>query len=151
MTSITITTIVVVALLTGIVFGLAWLAYSSCLKVYKLEVDQGKHDNEILKKYHSKNKSKLGLVGTICSYLALTILAGLFVVGIVYKARGENLSINNQTVLVIKSDSMSGYYDEELNREYKSLEYKDLQFDIGDICVNHYFLSKKHFFNSKST
>lgn len=134
MNSITIITIVVVALLTGIVFGLAWLAYSSCLKAYKVEVNQGKHDEEILKEYHSK-KNKTGLVGTIFSYLALTALVGLFAVGIVYKARGENLSIGNQTALVIKSGSMSDYYNDELKEKYKSLEYKDLQFDIGDVCV----------------
>ena len=134
MTSITIITIVVVALLTAIVFGLAWLGYSSCIKAYRVETNAGKHDEEILKEYHSKKK-KSGLVGIICSYLALTALAGLFVVGIVYKARGENLSINNQTVLVIKSGSMSDYYNKELAEEYKELEYKTLQFDIGDICV----------------
>ena len=134
MTSITIITIVVVALLTAIVFGLAWLGYSSCIKAYRVETEAGKHDEEILKEYHSKKK-KSGLVGIICSYLALTALFGLFVVGVVYKARGENLSINNQTVLVIKSGSMSDYYNEKLANEYKILEYKDLQFDIGDICV----------------
>ena len=49
MTSITIITIVVVALLTVIIFGLAWLGWSSCIKSYKMEVDQGKHDNAIFK------------------------------------------------------------------------------------------------------
>ena len=131
MTSITIITIVVVALLTGIIFGLAWLAYNSCIKAYKAEVDQGKHDEEISKEYHSKKKS--GLVGSIISYLALTLLAGLFTIGVVYKARGENLAINNQTVLVIKSGSMADYYDDELANEY--IEYPIYHFDVGDICV----------------
>ena len=134
MTSITIITIVVVALLTVIIFGLAWLGWSSCIKSYKMEVDQGKHDDAILKEYHSK-KNKSGLVGIICSYLALTVLAGLFITGVAYKARGENLAIGNQTVLVIKSGSMSDYYNKELAEEYKELEYKNLQFDVGDICV----------------
>ena len=134
MTSITIISIVVVALLTGIIFGLAWLGYSSCIKAYRIETEAGKHDEEILKEYHSKKK-KSGLVGVISSYLALAILFGLFSIGIVYKAQGENLSINNQTVLVIKSGSMSDYYSEELASEYKSLGYKDLQFGVGDVCV----------------
>ena len=68
MTSITIITIVVVALLTIIIFGLAWLGWSSCIKSYKMEVDQGKHDNAILKDYHSKKKNKLELIGIICSF-----------------------------------------------------------------------------------
>ena len=136
MKSITIITIVVVALLTIIIFALAWLSYSSCIKSYRLEVNHGKHDKEIYKEYcNKKNKCKKGLVGIICSYLTLIALTSLFVVGIVYKARGENLSINNQVVLVIKSGSMSDYYDEELANEYKLLEYQDLQFDVGDICV----------------
>lgn len=132
MTSITIITIVVVALLTVIIFGLAWLGYSSCIKAYKVETDAGKHDEEILKEYHSKKK-KSGLVGIICSYLALTALFGLFCVGVAYKASGENFSINNQTVLVIKSGSMSDYFDEKLAEEYK--EYPTYHFDVGDICV----------------
>ena len=71
MASITIITIVVVALLTVIIFGLAWLGWSSCIKSYKMEVDQGKHDNAILKDYHSKKKNKLELIGIICSYLII--------------------------------------------------------------------------------
>ena len=133
MTSITIITIVVVALLTIIIFGLAWLGWNSCVKSYRMEVEAGKYDKEILKEYHSKKKS--GLVGGIISYLALTLLAGLFAVGVVYKVRGENLAFNNQTVLVIKSGSMSDYYNDERANEYKLLKYEDLQFDIGDICV----------------
>jgi len=134
MASITIITIVVVALLTVIIFGLAWLGWSSCLKSYRMEAYQGKHDKEILKEYHSK-KNKSGLIGIICSYLALSILAGLFITGIVYKARGENLEFNNQTVLVIKSGSMSDYYDEDLANEYQAFGYKEYHFDVGDICV----------------
>ena len=114
MTSITIITIVVVALLTVIIFGLAWLGWSSCIKSYKMEVDQGKHDNTILKDYHSKKKNKLELIGIICSYLIITILAGLFITGAVYRAQGENLAIGNQTALVIKTGSMSDYYNQEV-------------------------------------
>ena len=132
MTSITIITIVVVALLTVIIFGLAWLGYSSCIKAYRVETEAGKHDEEILKEYHSK-KNKSGLVGIICSYLALTVLAGLFVTGVVYKAQGENLAIGNQTALVIKTGSMSDYYDKDLADKHP--EYKISQFDIGDICI----------------
>ena len=133
MTSITIITIVVVVLLTIIIFGLAWLGWSSCIKSYKMEVDQGKHDNAILKDYHSKKKNKLELIGIICSYLTIIILAGLFITGAVYRAQGENLAVGNQTALVIKTGSMSDYYNKELADEHP--EYKASQFDIGDICI----------------
>ena len=134
MNSITIITIVVIALLTVIIFGLTWLGYSSCLKAYKLEVSQGKHDSEIFKHYHDKKKkNKGGLIGIICSYLVLIALSGLFVTGIIYKANGQNFNINNQTALVIKSGSMSGYYDETIAEKYNY--DTSLQFDIGDICI----------------
>lgn len=133
MNSITIITIVVVALLTVIIFGLAWLAYSSCIKAYKLEVNHGKHDDEIRKEYCIKNKKRKGLVGIISSYLVLSCLLGLFITGIVYKSRGENLSINGQTALVIKSGSMSDFYDNRIAETYNN--DRSLQFDIGDVCL----------------
>ena len=131
MNSITIITIVVVALLTLIIFGLSWLAYSSCLKAYNLEVNFGKHDEELKKEYHTKKRG--GLLGLICSWVVLSALLGLFVTGVVYKASGENFTINNQTVLVIKSGSMSEFYDEDIAAKYNNDTH--LQFDIGDICV----------------
>lgn len=132
MASITIIAIVVVALLTLVIFGLTWVAYSSCIRAYKLEVSHGKHDEEIYKEYHSK-KTRRGLGGLISSYLVLSLLFGLFTIGIVYKARGENLSFNNQTVLVIKSGSMSNFYDDEIANKYNN--DRSLQFDVGDICL----------------
>ena len=135
MNTIAIITVVVVVLLTTLIFGLVWLGYKSCLKIYKIEVDQGKHDEAILKEYHAK-KSKRGLIGIIVSYVVLSLLAGLFITGVVYKARGENLSIKNQVALVIKSESMSDYYNDEYKTKCESNLYDStLQFDIGDICV----------------
>ena len=136
MNSITIITIVVVVLLTVVIFGLTWLAYSSCIKSYKLEVAQGKHDELIVNEYRIKKKSISNLIGLICSYLVLSVLLSLFITGVVYKASGENLALNNKTVLVIKSESMAEYYNDELSLQYKELGYNaDYQFDIGDICV----------------
>ena len=134
MNSITIITIVVVALLTVLIFVLDWIAYKSCLKAYRLEVSQGKHDKEIIQEYKSKKKlTKRGLLGLICSSVVLISLSSLFITGLVYKCRGENLSINNQIALVIKTGSMSDFYDdktaESLNND------RSLQFDVGDICI----------------
>ena len=133
MNSITIITIVVVALLTIVIFSLTWLAYSSCLKMYRLEVNQGKHDKEIYKEYHTKKKRKQGLVGIIFSYIALSLLITLFITGLVYKASGENITINNQTALVIKSGSMSDFYNDDIAKKYNY--DRSLQFEVGDICI----------------
>lgn len=57
MSLITIIILVVIALLTITIFGLAWLAYNSCMKLYKLELDQGKHDEEIYQEYCVKHKA----------------------------------------------------------------------------------------------
>ena len=130
MTGITIITIVVIILLTAIIFGLAWLAYSSCLKSYKQEVDLGRHDDAI-RKEHKKVK-KGGAMGVIGSWLILFLLSSLFVIGIVNKASGEILHIGNQTSLVIASSSMSDYFND--NTKEKLQEYNTYHFDIGDIC-----------------
>ena len=132
MKTITIITIVVVSLLTIIIFGLTWLAYSACIKAYKFEVGLGKHDKEIQNEYRAKKKKRGGLIGLIASYVVLFALSGLFITGLIYKISGENFTINNQTVLVIKSGSMSDFYDEEIATQYS--EDKHLQFDVGDIC-----------------
>ena len=133
MKAITIITIVVVALLTVVIFGLTWLAYRACLKAYRMEVDRGIHDTEIMKQYHSKKKSIGGLAGIICSYAVLFSLLGLFTAGIIYKASGENFLINNQTVLVIKSGSMADFYDDNIAKTYNY--DASLHFDVGDMCV----------------
>ena len=130
MLSITIITIVVVALLTAIIFGLAWLGYKSILNMYQVEVANGKYDKEIIKEYSHKNRE---LGGIIWSCLVLLFLSSLFVVGLIYKINNENFTINDKTILVIKSNSMSDFYDDDyaitLNND------KSLQFSIGDICV----------------
>lgn len=132
MTAITIITIVVVALLTIVIFGLTWIGYTSCLKTYRMEVDRGEYDKEILQEHSKEKKNKIrGLIGTICSYIALSLLTGLFITGIVYKANGENFTINNKTALVIKSQSMSDFY----NMDDAAIYSAQLQFDIGDICI----------------
>ena len=132
MNSITIITIVVVALLTISIFGLTLLSYKACLKAYKFEVNNGNHDKQIKKDYLNKKK-KGGLLGLISSYVVLSLLVGLFACGIVYKASNNNIIINNQTALVIRSGSMSDFYDEEIAKELDN--NKSLQFDVGDICL----------------
>lgn len=130
MTSITIITIVVVALLTAVIFGLAWLGYRSCLRMYQIEIAQGRYDAEIIKEYSHK---KLGLVGIIWSFLALLLLSSLFITGLVYRVNNENITIDNKTILVIKSNSMSDFYDDKYAETLSN--NRSLQFSIADICV----------------
>ena len=130
MNSITIITIVVVALLTLIIFGLIIMSYKACLKTYKLEVNHGKYDKQIKKEYSSKRKSLFAL---ITSWLAFGLLLSLLTSGIIYKASGNNFIFNNQTALVIKSNSMSNFYDEKIANDLDN--DRSLQFEIGDICL----------------
>lgn len=134
MAPITIITIVVIALLTSVILGLAWLAYASCLRMYKVEVDQGKHDAELAGR--DRKHGKWDILGSIGSYALLAALLSLFIVGIVYRARGRNLAFGNQTALVIGSGSMSGFHDDVLAERYRELGYDaSLQFGIGDVCA----------------
>ena len=138
MASVAIVTIVVVALLTAVIALLSWLAYSSCLRTYRIEVAEGMHDEAIESGYSAgkRRKRKGEVAGAIASYALLAALLSVFAAGIAYRAQGGSLSINGQTALVIKSGSMSGFYDEALAGEYESCGYDaGLQFAVGDICA----------------
>lgn len=134
--ALTIITVVVIALLTVVIFGLTWLAYTSVLKAYRLEVTQGKHDAAIKADYESqlKNKKK-DWIGIIFSYTVLSLLSALFVMGLAYRISGENFILGDTTHLVIKTGSMSEYYNEELEYQYKLNNYATYHFDVGDICI----------------
>ena len=137
MNSITIITIVVVAILAGTIFGLAWLWYSSCIKKYKAELEQGKHDMELCNELYNNKHKKVVVkaIGYTMVFVLIIALFGLFITGIVFKSNNNSFSINGNTTLVIKSGSMSGYYDNGLAEKYEEQGYnKDLQFGVGDIC-----------------
>lgn len=127
-----IITIIVAAFLTVIIFSLAWLGYSSCLKIYRIEVSSGQYDDSIVKMYTSFNK-KREWVGVIISSLILVILFSLFAIGLFYKIKNENITINNKTILVIKSGSMADFYNEDTALEWDN--NTSLQFSVGDICI----------------
>ena len=137
MGSITITSIVVVVVLAGAIFGLAWLGYSACLKKYKVELAQGKHDIELCEELNSKKQKKVTnkIISYVLTSILLLALLGLFIAGIVYRNNNNSFSVNGNTALVIKSGSMSGFYDDALTDDYEELGYdKNLQFSYGDIC-----------------
>ena len=131
MQSITIITIVVVALLTIVIIGLVLLSFNSCLRLYQFNLAQGKYDIEIKEEYgHIKHKN----LSKIFSGLLIVLLSALFITCLfVYKVNNEHIMINNKTILVIKSGSMSDFYEdkyaESLNND------RSLQFSMSDICV----------------
>ena len=137
MSSITITSIVVVAILAGAIFGFAWFGYSSCLKKYKLELEQGKHDIELCNELYNKKQKKVKdkIISYVLTSIILLALLGLFIAGMISKSNNNSFSVNGNTTLVIKSGSMSGYYNDTLANNYEELGYdKNLQFSYGDIC-----------------
>ena len=137
MGSITIKTIVVVAILGVTIFGFVWLGYSTCLKKYKLELAQGKHDLELCEEQNSKKQKKATnkIISYALSFILLLALLALFITGIISKTRNNSFSVNGNTALVIKSGSMSGFYDNALSESYEELGYdKNLQFSYGDVC-----------------
>ena len=99
-------------------------------------MSQGKHDAAITADYESrlKNKKK-DIVGIVVSYSILSLLAGLFVIGLAYKISGDSLVFGEKTHLVIETGSMSKYYNDDLASTYQANNYKTLHFDAGDICT----------------
>ena len=137
MGSIAIITIVVVAILVVAIFGLTWLGYASTLKEYKMELDQGKYDIELCHElYRKKDKNQIvRTTGYLVLALFIIALLGLFGVGIYFKTINKNVSIGGNTVLVVKTGSMSKFYDDNLAEDYAKLGYdQKLQFAVGDIC-----------------
>lgn len=136
MSAVTIVVLAVIAILTVAVLSLLWLVYSSCVKAYKVEVASGSHDDDIIRTREAKRNKAGRVVGAIASYVLFASFAALFVVGVVHRANGGYLPFGDQTALVIKSGSMSSFYDESLEEEYRALGYdSSLQFDIGDVCL----------------
>ena len=138
MASITILIVVVAAILTAVIFGLAWLGYSSCLKAYRAEVEQGKHDIEILNQFYNKNTNKklITVIWYVLGIILIITLIGLLAVSFTYQASGQAFSINGNSAFVIKSGSMSKFYNDKLAEDYSNLGYdSSLQFKVGDICI----------------
>lgn len=122
---------IVVVSLTAFIFILTLLAYLLCVKSYRLDVNEGKYDREIYREFHDNKRSKLEVIGTIVSYIILFVLIVLFIFALFYRVNSKDLTIDNKTILVIKSDSMADFYDEADELKYS----RDLQFKRGDICI----------------
>lgn len=126
MTTVTIITVVVVVVLTAIILTLDIVAYSSLLKSYADEVDSGVHDC-IIAEEHIEKKGRIATA--ILSYATIVVLLSFLAFGVVSKIRGENLSFNGTACLVIKTGSMSKWYDES-----EHIGQNVTHFDVGDLC-----------------
>ena len=150
MSTLLLITIIVVAVVTCLVIGLTLLAYSTVLKSAKRLASTGVLDEEFLRdEATSKHliKKVFGIILHALSILLCVGLVSLAVVAGVYKAKGEQFVYNDHVSLVIASDSMKEYWDddykEELIGEYSvfagvSAEESDKklfseQFEKGDL------------------
>ncbi len=131
MQTVTIITIVVVVLLTIIIIGLTWLGFNSCLRLYQVNLEQGKYDKEIKKEYSRIKRKNLSIIS---SGLLVVLLVCLFITGaFISKLKEGNITLNNKTVLVIETGSMSDFYDEKYAKSLNN--DRSLQFSACDICV----------------
>ncbi len=130
-------TIVVVALLTCLIFGLALISFISLLKTEKELVSQGKKDAEILKEYKDGKKKSSKIINILTIAFSAIIMAGVVAmagVGISFKASGEQFSFNNQTKLVIASDSMDGFWSDEYKLTLPE-DASNQQFAVGALLT----------------
>lgn len=133
-------TILVVASLTALILILALIAFSSLLKHEKSDIEAGKKDAELLHaevERKSKRHRVLNTIYGVFAALILGTLVSLATVSVVYRANNDQFTINNKVSLVIASDSMNGFYDDDYKVEV--LSYKDnaekQQFAVGDILT----------------
>lgn len=130
-------TIIVVAILTALIFALAILAYQTTYSSARKEMSKGVYDIDP-KDFSGKGKSRAkDIISKSFSIAVCVALISLAAISIAYRATGNQVEINGKTSLVIASDSMSGFYDDEYETEL--LEYRptagDEHFDVGDILT----------------
>ncbi len=130
-------TIVVVALLTCLIFGLATISFVTTVKSEKTLIASGQKDDELLKEEKASKQKSSKVWNVISIAFSAIIMAGVVAmagVGISFKASGQQFLINNQTKLVIASDSMDGFYSEEYKLTLPE-DAQDQQFAIGALCT----------------
>jgi len=113
----TIITIVTLALLMGIIYVFAYVAFNAIIKSEKTLVMQGLKDGEIIdahqqvqKTRKQKRKNRLSLIFSIAfiSLMAFFVASCMF-----YRAKGNIFWTGDTSTMVIASDSMSTIGDKE--------------------------------------
>jgi hypothetical protein len=133
----TVLTIIVVAILTALIFALAILAYQTTYSSARKEMAKGVYDIDP-KDFSGRGRCKAKMIIANSFSVAICVaLIALAAASITYRATGNQVEINGKTSLVIASDSMSGFYDDDYEAEL--LEYRptagDEHFDVGDILT----------------
>ncbi len=130
-------TIVVVALLTCLIFGLAIISFVSCIKSERTLIANGEKDAEILKEDADGKKKSSKIINAFSWAFSIILMVGIVAMAgtaIGFKAQGQRFSINNQTQLVIASDSMDGFYNDEYRLTLPE-DAEKRQFGVGDILT----------------
>ena len=124
-------------------------AYYSIIRSTKKLAANGLLDQEFISENSKKEKKWISVTLNLIS-LSLTIaLVSFCVMGISYRIAGEQITINNQTSLVIASNSMKEYYSEDYQEalvnevaSYAGLSYEEAnarleadQFNTGDMLI----------------
>jgi hypothetical protein len=128
--------IIVTAILTILVFTLAIISCHLMLKRARLDLNAGVYDKELAEEKEEKRHSRvLGFIYYFFSSIIFLALLIILVSSIVYRANGEQVKFGDKTVLVIASDSMDGYYDDnyKLVITSKKADAEKDQFATGDI------------------
>lgn len=122
-------------------------AYSQIIKNTRTLSNNGLLDEEYLKeKDHKQSKSSKIFISSI-SIALTTVVVSLCAIGVFYKASGEQFTINNKTAMVIATNSMEGYINEDYKsslvnniKEYKKCSFEQAssfasssQFNPGDV------------------
>ncbi len=103
------------------------------------EIKSGKRDIEIIDEVIYERQTKIinkrkrnKIIKTISYYLALLIIVPLFVLALISKINNDVLMINNRSIMVVASNSMS-----EINKQNNYLKENNLlnQFSKYDIIV----------------
>ena len=124
-------------------------AYFSIIRSTKKLAANGLLDQEFMNEASKKEKKWISVTLNIVSLLMTVTLVSFCVMGIFYRIAGEQITINNQTSLVIASNSMMEYYSEDYQETlvnefaaYTGLSYDEAnarleenQFNTGDLLI----------------
>lgn len=145
----TLFTIITLVIISFLVIGLMVFSYCLIIKDVKKLSSNGLLDEEFINEDKVKEKKWVSVVLTSLSIFLSVSLVALCVIGTVYRANDQQLVINNKTAMVIASNSMEDYYDDDYKDKLTSkvanergitskeaLCYLDnTQFNIGDLLT----------------
>lgn len=136
-----IETIILLILLTGLIFALALLTFSTVYKKLEEEVNNEANEKDVVDKVAEeiRRKSKHKVLNSIERYISAALLILLTVLTINSNLNGSStqFTIDNKTAFVVASDSMDGFY----NTNYKEMlvsvkeDAAKQQFKVGDIGI----------------